>query len=132
MIDSSPAPLDGPLSTAEVQRLDATLLPALERHQLRLLAHGLRSLQDAADRRQGALPEAEQLELWLQRQPQLQVDPDFLTPFRQQLLALGRQLERIAADQGCAPLGLELSDLIRWSEEQARQRIAATPDTGPR
>ena len=125
------APLDGPLSTAEVQRLDATLLPALERHQLRLLAHGLRSLQEAAGRRQGGLPEAEPLQAWLERQPALQADPDFLDPFRQQLLALGDQLQRIAAEQGCTPLELELGQLIQWSEEQARLRITTAPERGP-
>jgi hypothetical protein len=41
------------LDPQELNLLDSTLLPSLERHHLRLLAHGLRTLQAAAGRRQG-------------------------------------------------------------------------------
>jgi hypothetical protein len=58
-------PPSGPLTTEEVRQLDSTLLPALERHHLRLLAHGLRSLQAAAGRRQGPCPDPDSLRRWL-------------------------------------------------------------------
>jgi hypothetical protein len=116
-------PPAGPLSMAELLQLDSTLLPALERHQLRLLAHGLRSLQAAAGRSSGPLPSAAELEAWLALQPTLQADPDFVEPFRQQLLVLGRQLEQVAAGQGCTALALELTQLIAWSEAEAQQRL---------
>ena len=36
------------LSEHDLQELESSLLPALERHHLRLLAHSLRCLQQAA------------------------------------------------------------------------------------
>ena len=36
------------LSEADLSELESTLLPAFERHHLRLLAHSLRCLQQAA------------------------------------------------------------------------------------
>ena len=57
------------LSQAELAELEASLLPALERHHLRLLAHSLRSLQAAAGRRSGPLPERAVLLAWALAQP---------------------------------------------------------------
>ncbi len=112
-----------PLSRAEAELLDSTLLPHLERHHLRLLAHGLRSFQAMADRRQGALPTAEQLAQWLDQQPGLSADPSFRDAFRQQLVGLGQQLEQIAAAAGCTPLALSLEQLIHWARGQADDRL---------
>ena len=46
------------LSEQDLGELESTLLPALERHHLRLLAHSLRCLQQAAEGR-GRLPGTE-------------------------------------------------------------------------
>ncbi len=116
-------PLAGPLTPAEVQELDSILLPALERHHLRLLAHGLRSLQSAAGRRHGALPEQEQLQGWVLSQPQAAGAPDFAQAFLVQLQSLAAQLEAIAATQPCAPLALRLDQLTQWARSQADQRL---------
>jgi len=120
------APPNGtsPLSQAEAERLDATLLPHLERHHLRLLAHGLRSFQAMAGRQEGALPSAPLLSHWLAQQPELAGDPGFRDAFHQQLIGLGQQLEQIAAVEGCTPLGLSLEQLIHWAKAQADGRLA--------
>jgi hypothetical protein len=120
---------NGPLTEAEVGELDSTLLPALERHHLRLLAHGLRSLQAAADRRQGPLPDAESLRQWALSQPQVAGSPDFARAFVAQLQSLGRQLEAIAAAHGCDPLGLRLDQLVQWARSQADRRIDGRGDS---
>ena len=124
------------LSQAELAELEATLLPALERHHLRLLAHSLRSLQAAAGRRTGPLPERAVLLAWALEQPELQADAGFCHAFLDQLQGAGIQLERIAQDisapkqaikatepNAAGPLGLDLAQLVAWAQRQADRRI---------
>ncbi|QCH15907.1 hypothetical protein CB0101_14255 [Synechococcus sp. CB0101] len=113
------------LSEQDLQELESTLLPALERHHLRLLAHSLRCLQQAA---QGstAMPAQEGLMTWAQQQPNLAVDPTFIPVLVEQLAKAAVQLEAIGVDAGKAPLALEISDLVRWGQQQADQRIGDT------
>lgn len=113
----------GPLSEAEVRELDSTLLPALERHHLRLLAHGLRSLQAAAGRCHGPLPESDTVRRWALTQPQVAQAPGFAEAFTAQLQTLGHQLETIAAGHHCGPLALTLEQLVHWARSQADGRI---------
>ena len=54
---------------------------------------------------------------------QLAADPAFSATFLCQLQALAGQLEAIAAPDGRGALDLDLQDLIRWSEGQARVRL---------
>jgi hypothetical protein len=117
------SPLSSPLSRREAEDLEATLLPHLERHHLRLLAHGLRSFQAMAGRDQGPLPSRQQLEHWLDQQPEVAHDPGFREAFRLQLIGLGQQLERIAEEAGGTPLALHLSQLIHWARGQADSRL---------
>jgi hypothetical protein len=117
-----PAP-EGPLSPVELAELEATLLPALERHHLRLLAHGLRTLQAIAGRRSGPLPSAAAIADWASQQSTIAGDPDFQRNFTAQLTNIGAQLAALAADQGSEPLALELSDLCNWAVGRARQRL---------
>ena len=98
------------LEPQELNLLDSTLLPSLERHHLRLLAHGLRTLQAAAGRRQGPLPERRQLEAWAAAQPALAGDRQFAAAFLPQLEQLGGQLVAIATAEGVTPLALEQAD----------------------
>jgi hypothetical protein len=121
----------GPLTTAEVQQLDSTLLPALERHHLRLLAHGLRSLQAAAGRHHGTTPDPHTLRRWVLAQPQLASSAEFAAVFLEQLQHLGSQLEAIAAEQRCAPLDLTLDQLVLWARSQADQRTRRPTPTSP-
>ena len=117
------------LSESELHRLESTLLPALERHHLRLLAHALRSLQAVAAGGE-ALPSRAQLEAWAAAQPAIADDPGFRDAFVEQLLGAGVQLEEIAAwrrrsgGEGTAgPLALQLNDLVAWARAQADARL---------
>ena len=137
------------LSPEELAELEASLLPALERHHLRLLAHSLRSLQAAAGRRSGPLPARAELLAWALKQPELQADPGFCQAFLDQLQGAGIQLEAIALEAGIVlktaqplntdaanpgaqppqpdpaePLALGLADLVAWARQQADRRIA--------
>jgi hypothetical protein len=113
------------LSPAELQQLESTLLPALERHHLRLLAHGLRTLQAIAGQRSGAVPPAAAIGTWAAGEPLIQSDPDFADAFLEQMQSVSRQLEIIAAASGRQPLELDLNDLVLWARQQADQRIRA-------
>jgi hypothetical protein len=119
---------DSPLTLAELAELEATLLPALERHHLRLLAHGLRTLQaisrsTAAAFELGPLPDRAAIGAWLQLQPPIADDAAFQAALAKQLVATGWQLERIAAELNRAPLALELADLSAWATRQADRRL---------
>ena len=115
------------ISPEELQELESSLLPSLERHHLRLLAHGLRTLQCAAGRRSGALPTPGDLSAWAAQQPALTADPAFAESFLKQLALLAEQLAAIAAERQRTPLGLELSDLAAWAHGQAEQRLSPEP-----
>ena len=113
----------GPLSTADLQLLESSLLPSLERHHLRLLAHSLRCLQEVAGPCAAAIPSPQQLEEWLANQSQLKADPAFQQAFQQQLEKMATQLELIAAALAKQPLELDLTDLCCWADGQARSRL---------
>ncbi|MEB3297469.1 MAG: hypothetical protein VKL23_08040 [Cyanobacteriota bacterium] len=113
----------GPLTPAELTELESTLLPALERHHLRLLAHGLRTLQAIAGQCGGPLPSIDAIADWVSQQPSLAGDPDFQQAFTTQLGHTAAQLEGVAASRGCAPLALELADLCAWAVGQADARL---------
>ncbi len=120
---------EGPLSPAELAELESTLLPALERHHLRLLAHGLRTLQAIAtahgsQRDSDKLPDRAAIRAWAANQPQIAQDSAFIDLLSDQLESAGRQLAQLAAERGLPPLDLELRDLTAWATKQANQRIA--------
>ena len=131
------SPSGGPLSPAELADLDSTLLPALERHHLRLLAHGLRTLQAIATAdttgaddprpQSGALPDLDAIRAWAARQPPIAADTSFIEALSHQLQATGFQLAQLAADLDRPPLGLELADLTAWATRQADQRLSPPP-----
>lgn len=125
--DSTPASSapesSGPLSREELQQLESTLLPALERHHLRLLAHGLRTLQAIAGRHHGEAPELEAIRAWAGRQEAIADDDAFAEAFSQQLLGVSRQLQAIAHARHRPLLDLELDELIGWMQQQADARL---------
>ena len=120
------------LTPEELAELEATLLPTLERHHLRLLAHSLRTMQEVAGREEGPLPEQDLVRSWALQQPSVAADPQFAEPFAEQLRTAGLQLQQIAAAEQRQPLGLTLADLSQWAVHQADQRIrsAAPPPPG--
>lgn len=121
------------LSPDELQELEATLLPTLERHHLRLLAHGLRTLQAIAGRPSGELPAVGAIEAWARQQPVIAADAGFEEAFLTQMDGVGQQLATIAAAAGREPLALELADLVHWATREADRRIRppATPPGPP-
>ena len=113
------------LSEHDLQELESTLLPALERHHLRLLAHSLRCLQQAAAGGT-TMPAQAGLMAWAQQQPNLAVDPTFIPVLVEQLAKAAVQLEAIGQEFHKPPLALEISDLVRWGQHQADQRLDNT------
>ena len=130
---TEPAGAAGPLSQADVQQLESTLLPALERHHLRVLAHALRTLQQVQQSHQAGadqcLPGQDAIAQWLQKQPGLDDDTGFVQQLAQQLGRAGRQLEQLASLHGLPPLALELDQLMAWAQQQADQRLISPPPT---
>jgi hypothetical protein len=123
------------LSEAELHELESILLPALERHHLRLLAHSLRCLQQAAAAAGRPAVSAAALQAWAERQPDLQADPAFIPVLLEQLSKAALQLEQIGQQRGKPPLQLELADLLAWGQACADVRLgtasAAAPLTPP-
>lgn len=127
---------ESPLTLAELAELEATLLPALERHHLRLLAHGLRTLQAIARSTGGAaasggaalppppLPDQTGIGAWVRQQPPIADDAAFQAALVEQLVATGRQLAHIAEELDREPLALDLADLSAWATRQADRRLA--------
>ncbi len=116
----------GPLSRADAELIEATLLPSLDRHHLRLLAHCLRSFQVIADPRQsGPLPDRRSLEQWLVEQPQLVDEPQFRDLLLNQFLTAAQQLEELARQRDLSPLELNLGELIDASTKASKARIEA-------
>jgi hypothetical protein len=110
------------LSEADLSELESTLLPAFERHHLRLLAHSLRCLQQAAAQGED-LPEGARLSAWAEQQPNLAVDPTFIPVLVEQLGKASAQLASIGNDLGKPALQLEIADLVRWGQRQADARL---------
>jgi hypothetical protein len=122
----------GPLSEAEVMLLDGTLLPALERHHLRLLAHALRTLQQVRQSQgghDGGLPQPAAIEQWLLQQPGVAGDAGFARHLAWQLHHAGQQLVHVAAAEGLEPLALDLEQLTAWAQHQADERVIRPPHT---
>jgi hypothetical protein len=118
------------LSPEELTILESSLLPALERHHLRLLAHGLRTLQQIAGRRDGAPPDAAAIRAWAMEQPQVADDPPFAAAFCAQLESTARQVEAIAGTAGMPPLALDLEELVAWAQARADDRISSPEAAG--
>jgi hypothetical protein len=104
------------LSIDEQHWIEGLSLAPKQDHQLRLLAHGLRTLQTIASRRHGESPSSATIESWVLGQPQIAEDPGFTQAFVRELVGLGALLDRIATNQSITPLSLELADLLVWIE----------------
>jgi hypothetical protein len=115
------------LTPEDLELLEGTLLPALERHYLRLMAHGLRTFQAiaATTPHPERFPDRETLEIWAALQAPLADDPVFREAFLDQLTRLVEPLEEIAARCGQSALTLDLAQLVRWAKDQADARLNA-------
>ena len=109
------------IDRATIERIDATLLPQLDRHHLRVLSHCLDSFQAmAAPESTGPIPDEEQRRRWCQQQPVVADDPAFLDTLLLQLNAAANQLDQLALELGKPPLELTLDDLISAAEARCR------------
>ena len=119
------------LSPDDQHWIENLALPAREDHQLRLLAHGLRTLQTIAARRQGETPASGTIQAWVLGQPQIAEDAGFVQAFVRELVGLGAQLDRLATNRSVTPLSLELADLLAWiKEHRSPSPNLAEPDPG--
>ena len=94
-----------------VARIDATLLPQLDRHHLRLLVHCLDSFRAMVPSKDGGLPDAASRRRWCEQQPLVVEDPTFLRSLLLQLEGAGQQLSDLARQLNKQPLELTLDDL---------------------
>ncbi len=110
------------IDRATIERIDATLLPQLDRHHLRVLSHCLDSFQTMAvpQATGGALPDEDRRRLWCQQQPVVADDPAFLDTLLLQLSTAAEQLDQLALELGKPPLTLTLDDLITAAEARCR------------
>ena len=103
----------GPLSFEEINLIEETQLPLMDRHHLRLLAHCLACFKSMADGSScGPLPKEEDRLKWLMSQPTLINEKDFITVFLKQLSGAAKQLEVLADESNISPLELTIERLI--------------------
>ena len=120
-----PSPLAGPLDRQQIERIEATLLPVVDRHLLRLQAHCLVTFQQIAmPIREGPLPTRDRWQEWCDQQPQLADDTEFSEQLMMQFTVIASQLEELAGKLNRTPLELELGDLIQHAETNSRDRLA--------
>jgi hypothetical protein len=114
------------LTHEDLELLETSFLPALERHYLRLLAHGLRTFQTiaAASGDPLTLPDCKQIEAWVATQPTIADEPAFLEAFLEQLARLLDTLQDIASRHQQPLLTLQMPQLVAWAKEQADGRLS--------
>ncbi len=113
MTNKSPNELSTPLSRQEIELIEATVLPALEKHHLRLLAHCLACFQSISNAESGELPDEDLRIGWCMKQPTLTREQTFIPILLKQLHSAGCQLETLANSFGITPLELTLQHLIK-------------------
>ena len=120
-----PTPDSGPLDRQQIERIDATLLPVVDRHLLRLQAHCLATFQQIAmPQQQDPLPTRDRWQDWCDGQPQLANDAEFREQLMMQFTVIASQLEELASQLQLTPLELKLKDLINNAETSSRQRLS--------
>ena len=95
---------EGPLSREVIERIDATQLPQLERHHLRLLAHCLACFKTMQPKpSDGSLPRETSRRHWCLEQPRIAEDPEFLDRLLEQLdVAAAALFAAVVAPKNCA------------------------------
>ena len=106
-----------------IERIDATLLPQMDRHHLRLLAHCLESFRAMDRAADDALPDAASRRRWCEQQPVVEEEPSFLRSLLHQLDGAAEQLQDLADQLNKAPLQLSLDDLISAAETRCHHQI---------
>ena len=108
------------INSDAIEQIDATLLPQLDRHHLRLLFHCLDSFQAMGPSSCKRLPDTALRREWCERQAVVATDPGFVDQLLRQFEAAAGQLEDLARRCNKQPLELTLDDLIHDAEERVR------------
>ena len=104
---------NSPLSEEEIYLIEATCLPIIERHRLRLLAHCLAAFKGMKpDSSSGELPTLDLRLKWCLDQQQVREDPAFMNLLLDQFSSSALQLEKLAHFLGLTPIELSLDHLI--------------------
>ena len=106
-----------------IARIDATLLPQMDRHHLRLLAHCLDSFQAMDQGKEGQLPDPATRRRWGEQQPIIAEDPAFLRSLMLQLNGAAAQLQDLADSLSTPPLELRLDDLMPAADARCHHRL---------
>ncbi len=102
-----------PLTTQDLERIEAIDLPGIEKHYLRLLAHCLFTFQAMCNgSTNGSFPDQKFQEEWLRQHPQLANEAEFVVVFLDQLKVASSALEDLAQFLKISPLELTLEHLI--------------------
>ena len=105
--------IPSPLSIEEINLIEVTGLPLIDRHHLRLLAHCLACFKlMAKGSPSGSFPNEEDRLKWLTSQSVFNNEKDFILVFLEQLSGAGKQLEVLAKEYNISPLELTLERLI--------------------
>ena len=119
------------MDAAVIARIDATLLPQMDRHHLRLLAHCLESFKAMRGGNEGLLPDAASRRRWCDQQPGVTEDPALLRSLMQQVNGASEQLQDLANSLGKSPLELQLDDLITAAEARCHHQLQNKSSDAP-
>ncbi len=102
------------LTLEELEIINSAKLSLFEKHHIRLLAHCLESFRAMVNgTKSGSLPD-ENLRLeWLNSQPSLKDQEEFISILLDQFALAGKQLEDLASRYQKSPLGLTVADLVQ-------------------
>ena len=103
-----------------IARIDATLLPQLDRHHLRLLFHCLDSFLAMGPSPGKGLPDKALRREWCEQQSVVAGDPSFVDELLRQFDTAALQLEELARRCNKQPMELTLDDLIQDAENRVR------------
>ena len=125
------------ISDEDLREIESSLLPAVERHRLRLLVHGLRTLQAIRDPGSATTPDRTVIVDWIRQQTMADEDPGFAEVFTEELLKLSSQLSEIAREIDRSPPGASddrpvRTDPLQLTPQQLKnwacQQTNATPE----
>ena len=115
------------LTPEECAEVDRALLTSHDRFTVRVATYALRSLKRIAQEQRVAIAELTpaQIEDWIYQDNSLQggIDREFKQFFANLVIAAQKTLHQAAAEIGVGLEAMTLTQLIRWFEQNARERL---------